>query len=116
LLPEMAWLGIGHAGGRQYYVLSLHRDTPLDQQAAPSGEPPEAPAGGGQRVSNAFDDGFAGFTLKGALAYESCHQGGPWRWADELSLACQRIFHWPSATLKCWCWCCLFSLQIDNAR
>ncbi|KAL0030068.1 hypothetical protein WJX79_004816 [Trebouxia sp. C0005] len=53
------------SGGRQYYVLSLHRDTPLDQQAAPSEEPTEAPAGGGQRVSNGFDDGFAGLTLKG---------------------------------------------------
>ena len=70
-------------------MLSLHRDTPLDQQAAPSGEPPEAPAGGGQRVSNAFDDGFAGFTLKGALHCASCHR----------------------ATI-----CCLLSLQNDDAN
>ena len=56
------------AGGRQYYVLSLHRDTPLDQQAAvtrtsaaqgPAPAPAQSAHGAGR------DDGFAGFTLKG---------------------------------------------------
>ncbi|KAL3159262.1 hypothetical protein ABBQ32_011226 [Trebouxia sp. C0010 RCD-2024] len=51
-------------GGKQYYVLSLHRHTPLDQQAeTPAALPGEAPA---QPVpSLGRDDGFAGFTLKG---------------------------------------------------
>lgn len=45
-------------------MLSLHRHTPLDQQAeTPAALPGEAPA---QPVpSLGRDDGFAGFTLKG---------------------------------------------------
>ncbi len=46
-------------------MLSLHRDTPLDQQANPSGEPSQPADAPGPRASNDFDDGFAGFTLKG---------------------------------------------------
>lgn len=66
-------VGSGVAGGRQYYVLSLHRDTPLDQQALPSGEPAQPEDVGGPRASSDFDDGFLGFTLKGAaLCTLSC--------------------------------------------
>ena len=53
-----------HAGARQYYVLSLHRDTPLDQQAAASAaSAAQAPAQ--SAAAAGLDDGFAGFTLKG---------------------------------------------------
>lgn len=48
--------------GRQYYVLTLHKETPLDQQAEPKADP--TPAAVIPQTSG-FDDGFAGFTLKG---------------------------------------------------
>lgn len=53
------------SGGRHYYVLSLHRDTPLDQQATQSGHEPTPNAAQPSTASNGFDDGFAGLTLKG---------------------------------------------------
>lgn len=46
-------------------MLSLHHDTPLDQQAAASAAASQAAAPAQSPASNGFDDGFAGFTLKG---------------------------------------------------
>ena len=69
VLQTDAVISLVSPGGRQYYVLSLHRDTPLDQQAAASSaasslaSQPRAPSQ--PTVSNGFDDGFAGLTLKG---------------------------------------------------
>ena len=54
-----------HASGRQYYVLTLHKETPLDQQPDPKAAPPQGVV---TPQTTGFDDGFAGFTLKG-----TCH-------------------------------------------
>ena len=48
-------------------MLSLHRDTPLDQQAAVTADQGPAPGPAPAQAATAAgrDDGFAGFTLKG---------------------------------------------------
>lgn len=46
-------------------MLSLHRDSPLDQQAAAPAADSPAPAPAQSAGAASRDDGFAGFTLKG---------------------------------------------------